>query len=355
MLTVNSDGRIRIRSTKRLNAKGIEKIAELVRSFDEIDRYERRHQPKRGKRTYPFYSLVVLFIYLEIMGLTYDGDIPQNKLKAMGMPRGRDGYLRPSPARISYFMNNEWPEMQDAVSAEYVEAVMASLPEKEFTVDSTPMEASRYSKRYHYSPHYEIRMGKCHIIMCCGYPLVCTFTDANDPDCLELAKLLAMLPGAIPGVKQFTSDGSYPSFLNYSLVLDRLGVVMASNPSVDSVMHDERSMAYIERLYSSYWREPGYRPKASPIRMLRFLIDMGREEAVGQFLRNLDMSRGDRISAAYARDRHVCETVHRAMKRWMDFDVRGLRRESEDARKRFRFFTAQILCAIFDPYHEPIQ
>jgi hypothetical protein len=35
------------------------------------------------------------------------------------------------------------------------------------------------------------------------------------------------------------------------------------------------------------------------------------------------------IAARYAKDRHVCETVHRAMKRWMNIDVRGLCKESE--------------------------
>ena len=97
--------------------------------------------------------------------------------------------------------------MDQEVSKEYVEVVLASISVKDFKVDLTPMEASCYSKKYHYSPHYEICMGKCHIIMCCRYPLVRTFTDANDSDCLELPKLLAQLPDRISGVGQFTSDG----------------------------------------------------------------------------------------------------------------------------------------------------
>lgn len=355
MLVKSPKERIKVRSTKKLNEKGVARITEQIRTFDEIGRYERRKEPKRGKRTFSYCSLIVFCIYLEMKGLTYDGDVSQNKLKAMGMPRGRKGYLRPSPARISYFIKHEWPEMEAAVSGEYVEAILASLPDKEFTVDSTPMEASRYSKRYHYSPHYEIRMGKCHIIMCCGYPLVCTFTNANDSDCQELPKLLGLLPDKISGVRQFTSDGSYPAFYNYSDVFDKLGVVMASNPSVDSVFHDNRSMDYIENLYASFWKDQKYRPKAKPSYMFKFLIDRGKEEVVGQFFRNLDMYRGKRISAQYAKDRHICETIHRAMKRWMNFDVRGLRKESDLERKKFKFFTAQVLCAIFDPYYEPEQ
>lgn len=354
MLVSNTNDRIKVRSTKKLNDKGIARIRATVESFESIQRYDRQHQPKRGKRTFSFVSLVMFCIYLEIMGLTYDGDISQNKLKAMGMPydRGNRTYLRPSSARISYFINREWPLMEDDASSEYVDSVLKALPEKRFTIDSTPMEASRYSLRYHYSPHYEIRMGKCHIIMCNGYPLVCTFTNANESDCLELPKLLDMLPSNINGVREFASDGAYASFSNYSSVFSRLNVVMASNVAKTSVFHDERSWRYIEGLYSRQWKERDYRPRASPSSKLNFLTRKGFDEPVGMFLRNLDMSRGKRISGIYARSRHVCETVHHAMKRWMDFDVRGLRKESDAQRKSFRFFTAQVLCTIFDPYVE---
>ncbi len=76
-------------------------------------------------------------------------------------------------------------------------------------------------------------------------------------------------------------------------------------------------------------------------------------EHAGAFLRNLDMRRGHRIARGYALKRRVCETVHRSIKRWLRFDVRGLRRESEEQRKSFRFFCAQILCTVFDPYYSP--
>ena len=354
MIVLDTENRIKVRSTKKLNCKGIEKIAATVGSFESIQSYDRQHVPKRGKRTFSFLSLIVFCIYLEIMGLTYDADISLNKLRAMGMPydRKKRTYLRPSPARISHFINHEWPLMMESISSEYVRSVLHSISEKRFTVDSTPMEASRYSTRYHFSPHYNIRMGKCHIIMCNGYPLVCTFTDANESDSLELPKLLDRLPSHIDGVKEFTSDGAYASFSNYSSVFSKMNVVMASNIAKNSVFHENRSWEYIEGLYSRQWKEEDYRSNASPSSKMNFLTRKGFEKPVGEFLRNLDMSRGKRISNVYARSRHVCETVHRAMKRWIDFDVRGLRRESEAQRKSFRFFTAQVLCTIFDPYVE---
>jgi hypothetical protein len=127
---------------------------------------------------------------------------------------------------------------------------------------------------------------------------------------------------------------------------------MESNIAKHSVFHDERKWEYIEGLYSKQWKERDYLPKATPASKLNFLTRKGFKKPVGMFLRNLDMSRGKRISNIYAKSRHVCETVHRAMKRWMNFDVRGLRKESDSQRKSFKFFTAQVLCTIFDPYVE---
>ena len=100
------------------------------------------------------------------------------------------------------------------------------------------------------------------------------------------------------------------------------------------------------------WRLPDYKPGSSRRGILRFLIRRGRAEEVGEFLRNLDMRRGW-VQRLCAQQRHVCETVHRAMKRWLQFDVRGLRRESEPQRMSMKFFAAQILCTIFDPYSIP--
>ncbi|MBR2093275.1 MAG: hypothetical protein IJ904_04430 [Candidatus Methanomethylophilaceae archaeon] len=126
-----------------------------------------------------------------------------------------------------------------------------------------------------------------------------------------------------------SSDGAYPAFYNYAEVFCKLGVVMASNTSTSSVVHVDRSIGYIRGLYSSKWRDSEYRSKASPRYMLNMLCRKEDAEKVGQFLRNLDMGRGREIAARYAKDRHVCEMVRRAMKRWMNFDVRRLCKESE--------------------------
>ena len=48
--------------------------------------------------------------------------------------------------------------------------------------------------------------------------------------------------------------------------------------------------------------------------------------------------------------RHVCETVHHAMKRWMNFDVRGLVGKNVKNRIGLRFLFAQILSMAFVDY-----
>jgi len=355
MLVLDQESRFKIRSTKRLNSRGIAVIAGVVQSLESVQRYEMERRPARGKRTYTYASLIMMCMFIEMRHLTYDGDIAQNMLMAMGMPRGDGGYQRPSPARLSDFINNEWPEMEQAVSREYREAVLRILPQKIFTVDSTPMDANNYSKKYDFSPHYCKNMGKCHILMCCGYPMCRTFTNANDFDGNEYPKLLAQLEETVSGHVEMMTDGAYASFSNYAVTFQRFGVVMASNPRSGSVYHDDSSWERLLELYSHHWKEPSYRVKPENGWMLKYLISKGGNdmEHAGTFLRNLDMRRGGRIARGYASKRHVCETVHRSIKRWLRFDVRGLRRESEEQRKSFRFFCAQMLCTVFDPYYNP--
>ncbi|MCQ2078676.1 MAG: hypothetical protein MJZ38_01260 [archaeon] len=100
------------------------------------------------------------------------------------------------------------------------------------------------------------------------------------------------------------------------------------------------------------WKEKGYRPaeQISNDRVIRFLITHGHSEEVGKFLRNVDMRRG-RMSAREKQNcRHVCEEVHKAAKRWMPLDVRGLREKTAKIMLSFRFFLMQLFSYIFPEY-----
>jgi hypothetical protein len=45
-------------------------------------------------------------------------------------------------------------------------------------------------------------------------------------------------------------------------------------------------------------------------------------------------------------DRHVCEAVHRAMKRWVVFSVFGLRSRAKESRMQAKFLCVQLLSTL---------
>ncbi len=53
------------------------------------------------------------------------------------------------------------------------------------------------------------------------------------------------------------------------------------------------------------------------------------------------------IKELEGRRRQVCESAHRAVKRWLDFDIRGLRRTTRKVRIKCRFLFLQLLSTLF--------
>lgn len=93
----------------------------------------------------------------------------------------------------------------------------------------------------------------------------------------------------------------------------------------NSVFHDEKSWEYIEGLYSKQWKKKDHRPNATLSSKLNFLTRKEFVEYVGMFLRDLDYLVANiyrmRMQGAGT---YVCSIL--AIKRWVDFDVRELRR-----------------------------
>lgn len=101
------------------------------------------------------------------------------------------------------------------------------------------------------------------------------------------------------------------------------------------------------------WKRDGYDPyrKGDMDFMLRFLCRHGREELVGKHLRDRSMRMNEAEADGMARNvRHVCETMHRAMKRWVDFSIFRLVRRTKEARIRCRFLCLQLLSLLFRGY-----
>lgn len=356
MLIIDSIERLQVRSGERLRAKDLKPILEMLRTSEVLrDREERRGSPSRV--TYRFIDLIMVLIWMEVKKTTLQGVVTdledhggQLRLAALGLRRGRDGkYPCPSDTTLCEFRKDVLPKFAEDLRREIAQSYLDSLLEPRFcTCDSTPLEASRYSRRCVYSPHYEIRMDKLHMIMVNGAPVVYRLTGGNDGDNPQLLDMLSSLKDESPSLYgAFMTDGAYHSFETYSSVFMKTGKVMSTNQGVDAVFHEEATWDRVVDRYNRMWKNRDFRPDAKPMEILRYLIRNGESDLAGRFLHNLDHCRGRAAKAALARKRHLCETVHFDAKRWVRLDVRGVHKDSVDSVIAMRFITVQLLCLSF--------
>ena len=359
MLLLSNLVRIGNHSGEELSMDDFGLIRRLFESMTAPKRFDEGRRPRTGELTYSSVDMLMICTYVEVRKTTYGGAVTdlrdvggQERLKALGMPMRKGEYRCPSKSTISDFVNKTWPKLRDSISEEIRAGILEMLAATGIliTVDSTPLEASRYSKRCSYSPHYEIRMDKSHIVMLCGFPFIQSRTGANDSDYKELFRLLEAMDGINPSrVRGFATDGSYHGFEAYAEVFMKTGKVMATNQGIDAKYHEEAEWKDIESAYSKMWRNPDFKvPKyVTPEQKLRYLIRHGKSELVGMFLHNLDYRRGEKLKAQWSLERHVCETRHFQAKRWLRYDVRGLKGDSVEDRISLRFFLVQVLSLIF--------
>lgn len=347
------------RSTQQMTVEKFKIIVEILKTSIVLNKIERSRRPKRGGIKYSLIQMILVMFYIEMKRKTFDGarvslkDTDVEYLAAMDMPRDKNGNLRcPSKGQISWFINRVWPTISEELFKEIREAFLNECESRFWTCDSTPLEASRYNTRCRFNPHYNIRMDKCHIIMCNGHPMYHTWTDGLTHDNGELLKILKSMNCGIGSSIGFATDGIYDTFDTYADVYSRFGVIMASNNRANGVFHKEITWEYMQKRYAKLWEKPEFKPTkfVNVDFILRFMYNNGEKTLVGKFLRNLDIRRGKKIRTDWAHRRHVCEEVHKAAKRWINFDVRGLRKEGVEQRVSFKFFTIQIFSSIFADY-----
>lgn len=359
MLAIDSDSRINIRSTGRLSAKGFAPVIKMLGSSTTLDRYDRERGRNGRRLKFTAVQMVTIILWMEAKKLTFaelgemlDGRGGQRVLANLGMPKAKSRYIRPSDGWISDFRNHEYSRFRYELLEEVEELIM-SLGDgiAIYTGDSTPLEASRYSEWADYNPHYRIKMAKEHIIMRNGNPLLFRITNGNKGDNPELKRLLEGMDSTRKS-GCFLVDGGYDSFETYVDVYLKTGIVMSGNAGVNAVIHREALWNNVVRRYNKLHRLSGFRPSstATPDFIIRFLANHGEREIVGWFLRNLDIMRGKKVHAEHARIRHLCETVHRAMKRWVNLDVRGLHKRYVGKRTEWRMLTCQLLSMLFVDY-----
>ena len=361
MINIDLAERVEVRSTGRLSAKGLHPLIGMLESSEVLSRFDRNRERDNRRMKFTAPQMMTVILYMEIKKLTFeslgeklDGRGGQVVLKNLRMPRGPDGrYMRPSDAWISQFRNHEFMYFCRELEREISELVKSQSGgiRMVITGDSTPMEASRYSEWADFNPHYRIKMAKDHIVMINGVPLMHRITNGNRADNPEMRRLVEGFDGTrLNGL--FLLDGSYDSWETYIDIYQRTGIVMSGNAGRNGVFHKEATWDRVLRRYNRLNKEPNFKPSstATPDFIIRFLANHGERELAGWFLRNLDLARGRTIHSEHARIRHVCETVHRAMKRWLNFDVRGIHRRYVGAHTRQKTMFCQLLCMLFKPY-----
>lgn len=353
--------RIHVRSTDRLSAKSYRPLIEMLDSSDTLFNYDTGRCRNGRDPKFSAVNMMTVLLYMETKWMTLaefrqntTGPGGQVVLGNLGMPKGPDGrYLCPSDGWISDFRNHEYPIFRHDFETELRDMVLKNAGADEFvvTIDSTPAEASRYSS-WDYNLHYGIRMAKAHIVMADGTPVCWTFTDGNVGDNPQYIKMLEDSNlDCVRGAKIY-ADGGYNSFQTYAETFMRTGAVMYGNPGANAAIHEEASWKNILKRYNRLHSEWDFvsSSRTSGAFILRFLCNHGESEIVGKFLRNLDIRRGSEIRRKASLSRHVCETVHHAMKRWVALDVRGLCARYAERRICLRIAFCAMLTLLFRPY-----
>lgn len=365
MRTIKSDKRIAKRSTKVLSTKMFRPVVEMLGTSRVLQKAQEDLTPACRNLKFGVVCMVALLMFMEAKGLgpleteiLLRGKRYQSALADLGMPRGPKGrYICPGHSWISTFKNRVYPKFKKDFEKEVAEAVMEEARSRNggrlvFTVDSTPLIASRYSKWAAFNGHYRVHMAKSHMIMANGVPLYFLFTNGNAGDNESFIRLLKKFEGTRIEDACFLSDGGYNSAEAYARTYEATGLVLNSNVGVRAVIHNEAMYKDVVRRYERNHSEEGFMSSkyCTSDRILRFQIRTGQSEHVGWFLRNLDMRRGTRLRAEYARMRHICETVHHSMKRWVRYTVEGLHSRYIGISLSIKTVCCQLLCMLFRPY-----
>lgn len=348
MLLLNELSRLEGRSTKELSIDELSMLRVELESSKVIKEIEYKRRPKRGGAMYSFTSLLLLTMWKEVKGQTYKGilnDLDNHDLICLDLKR------RPSVGTLCHFVTRVLPKYCEEIGDELTEAVLKSIDTRVYTIDSTPLEAGRYNFQAKYNPHYEIRMDKSHILMASGFPMMQIHTDGLAGDSPMARPLLYRLSKLSIDRREddvILTDGAYDCFETYADAWMATGCVMVCNHPVDSVYHSDIDDARMLKEYNSLRGAKGFDPerKHDMDFVLRFLCSNGRRRLVGIYLRNVSMLESEQYDGKDTR-RQVCESAHRAFKRWLDFDIRGLRRSTRKVRIKCRFLFLQLLSTLF--------
>jgi hypothetical protein len=129
--------------------------------------------------------------------------------------------------------------------------------EPDVIVDSTPLEASRYSGCSVLNPHSGIVLDKAHILHLGNYPLFLIHSEGNENDkpygeqLLEIAARMGIRPDSV------LMDAGYDSFKLHALSYELFGATPMIQVRYDAVFAPEASEEAIRRKVNKLWKIGG--------------------------------------------------------------------------------------------------
>jgi len=325
---------------------------------------ENARRPRRGGIVFGYVQMILLYLFMEVNRCKFATAVTKvtdEELAAMGFPVADGKVRRPSVGTLNGFVVHALPSFVLDISNNIAAAwLSAKEGARVITVDSTPLDASPYNRDCDYSPHYERRMDKAHIIMADGFPLAMEWTSGNTADSPMFPVLVDRVNRLGAGVREedaLMADGAYSGFSNFSCAYMKTGIVLNTNLAVNAVAHPEATWPKVQAAYSQLRREEGFDPNRKNDRdfVLRFLVRHGRDTLVGMYLRNMFHLEHIRMRIAGVRDtrRTVCETVHHSMKSWIRMNVIRLTHKTRGDRVACKFLCVQLLSMLFKGYRVP--
>jgi len=189
----------------------------------------------------------------------------------------------------------------------------------EAKLDSTPLEASRYSKNSKFNPHYECKMDKAHITMVGTYPVYMTYTDGLAGDSPELPSHIDALLKMDANIDEYRLYGAYDSFQNHADIWYKLNANPLISLGVDAVINDEGKLERIDHWANKMWKLGGSK-YMNIVEKLELLYENDRQEPVGMYIRNKNLE--DKTFPESKKLRQECERIHGHIKNTLKFDVR---------------------------------
>ena len=237
------------------------------------------------------------------------------------------------------------------LGVEGIDKIMMMLGEKiaklansrEAKLDSTPLEASRYSKNSEFNPHYKCKMDKAHITMIGTYPVYMTYSDGLAGDSPELPAHIGALLKMNAKINEYRLDGAYDSFENHA----DIWYILKSNPLIslgdDAVINHEGKLERIDHWVNKMWKLGGSKYMTIDEK-LKLLYENGRQEQVGMYIRNKNLE--DKTFPESKKLREECERIHGHIKKTLKFDVRYIVDKSRELYTKLNFISYQLLLLI---------